>query len=354
MQNIDPPTIRWYRTTLDKGTLQALARRSNLRGAFYTIFHLGLILICMVGAVASQLAQAWLAMFVFSLGYGVVMRFSSNALHEFAHGTVFSLPGLNLAIGGVFGFFSMINLRYFWVSHREHHKYTLHSPYDREVEEPELHDIRQFLIHGFVSFDLRQSLNPILEMWRLALGKCVGEWQTYLFQRASERELEDVKAFSRKVLMMHGLIGVLALALGVWIIPVLLLLGRQAGGLPFMLCNNTQHAGLPDGVNDFRLCCRTFTLSAPLSWLYWNMNYHIEHHMYPKVPCYQLPSLHLAIRHELPPVAHGLWPVWREIIEAVKHQRRDAAYRLSPTLPNSPASPAIDAAESPANKVVAS
>ena len=36
--------------------------------------------------------------------------------------------------------------------------------------------------------------------------------------------------------------------------------------------------------------------------LYWHMNYHIEHHMYAAVPCYRLGRLHRAIRHELPPL----------------------------------------------------
>ena len=86
-------------------------------------------------------------------------------------------------------------------------------------------------------------------------------------------------------------------------------------------------------VDDFRLCCRTFHLGWPLRFLYWNMNYHIEHHMYPAVPFHQLPRLHAAIRHDLPHIHRGLLPVWREIFAVVRRQRVDPAFRLRPELP---------------------
>ena len=39
--------------------------------------------------------------------------------------------------------------------------------------------------------------------------------------------------------------------------------------------------------------------------LYWNMNYHVEHHMFPMVPYHALPQLHEEIKADLPglPVA---------------------------------------------------
>jgi fatty acid desaturase len=39
----------------------------------------------------------------------------------------------------------------------------------------------------------------------------------------------------------------------------------------------------------------------PISrFLYWNMNYHVEHHMFPMVPYHALPKLHETIKHDLP------------------------------------------------------
>lgn len=333
MVDQNPPNVRWYRTPLSRERLKELATRSNGLGSLYALFHLGLLTTFLTAAVQFQLAGDWFGMVIMALGYGAVMRFSVNALHELAHGTVFTSAHLNRAGGDLFGFIAMVNRPYFWLSHREHHKYSLHSPYDREVEEPELHDLGRFLRNGIVSLDPMQSIEPIVEQSRLARGKARGAWQEYLFAGAHSHELADVKRFARWVLALHLVIAAVAITLGAWSIPALLLFGRQFGSLPFQLCNNTQHAGLPDRVDDFRLCCRTFYLSAPLRWLYWNMNYHIEHHMYPKVPCYSLAELHADIKHDLPKSKSGLWPVWREIRLAVKHQRLDMNYRLSPVVP---------------------
>ena len=52
---------------------------------------------------------------------------------------------------------------------------------------------------------------------------------------------------------------------------------------------NTQHAGLAENVLDHRLNCRTVYMNPLNRYLYWNMNYHVEHHMFPLVP-YHAPA----------------------------------------------------------------
>jgi fatty acid desaturase len=63
---------------------------------------------------------------------------------------------------------------------------------------------------------------------------------------------------------------------------------------------------LLDNVSDFRLSTRTIILNPLLRFLYWHMNFHIEHHKYAAVPCYRLGTLHRLIRHDLPPSPRGL------------------------------------------------
>ena len=71
----------------------------------------------------------------------------------------------------------------------------------------------------------------------------------------------------------------------------------------------TQHAGLAENVLDHRLNCRTVYMNPIHRYLYWNMNYHVEHHMFPLVPYHALPRLHAAREGRLP---HALpaasWP----------------------------------------------
>jgi rubredoxin len=102
------------------------------------------------------------------------------------------------------------------------------------------------------------------------------------------------------------------------------------------LCNHPQHAGLPTNTNDFRLSCRTNYLHPALEFLYWHMNYHLEHHMYAAVPCYKLEKLHQAIRSDLPPTLKGLLPVWRQIIAIQHRQKSEPDYACIPEIPVRP------------------
>ena len=63
------------------------------------------------------------------------------------------------------------------------------------------------------------------------------------------------------------------------------------------------------------------------------MNYHIEHHMYAAVPCYNLGRLHKAIEYDLPESPKGLFAVWKKIVEILKIQKADPEYHYVPDLP---------------------
>ncbi len=51
---------------------------------------------------------------------------------------------------------------------------------------------------------------------------------------------------------------------------------------------------------DHRESTRTVYLNPVLSFLYWKMEYHVTHHMFPTVPSYNLDKLHHHIKDQLP------------------------------------------------------
>ena len=59
-------------------------------------------------------------------------------------------------------------------------------------------------------------------------------------------------------------------------------------------------AGWPKTSLDHRLNSRTVYMNPVFRFIYWNMNYHVEHHMFPMVPYHALPKLHELIKHDLP------------------------------------------------------
>ena len=50
---------------------------------------------------------------------------------------------------------------------------------------------------------------------------------------------------------------------------------------------------------------RTMGTNALTRFLFWNMPYHTEHHLYPNVPFYALPRLHSEVRSQLLHVSDG-------------------------------------------------
>ena len=85
----------------------------------------------------------------------------------------------------------------------------------------------------------------------------------------------------------------------------------------------TQHAGLSENVLDHRLNCRTVYMNRINRFLYWNMNYHIEHHMFPLVPYHALPRLYQEMKADCPPAYKGIAHAFREIIPTLRKQVKD-------------------------------
>ena len=119
------------------------------------------------------------------------------------------------------------------------------------------------------------------------------------------------------------------------ILPVLFfLLPTFYGNTLFFMCGLTQHAGLAFDVKDHRVNTRTVILNPILSWLYIKLEYHIEHHMYPQVPWYNLPKLHKIIKNQLPKPNYGLISAYKDIVPAIIKQAFDPNYVPDRKIPN--------------------
>ena len=74
---------------------------------------------------------------------------------------------------------------------------------------------------------------------------------------------------------------------------------------------------------DHRLNSRTVYMNPINRFLYWNMNYHVEHHMFPMVPFHALPELHAEIKDDLPAPTPSIWAAYKEFVPAILRQRKD-------------------------------
>jgi fatty acid desaturase len=125
----------------------------------------------------------------------------------------------------------------------------------------------------------------------------------------------------------------LALALRSWLTLMIIGLPRLYGCWHMVMVGLLQHGGLADNVLDHRLNTRTVYMNPVSRFIYWNMNYHIEHHMFPMVPFHALPRLHDLIKDDLPPPNPSIWHAYREMIPAFLRQLRHEDYFVRRELP---------------------
>ena len=75
-------------------------------------------------------------------------------------------------------------------------------------------------------------------------------------------------------------------------------------------------------------------LNPIFSFLYWQIEYHIEHHMFPTVPSHNLPKLHQLVKDQMPPAKKGLWGAYSEIIPTILKQAKNPSYELQVAVPS--------------------
>lgn len=74
-------------------------------------------------------------------------------------------------------------------------------------------------------------------------------------------------------------------------------------------------------------------MNPVLRFLYWNMNYHVEHHMFPMVPYHALPRLHEEMNGDCPAARPSFLAALNEVIVAQRKQKDDPAYVVVMPLP---------------------
>jgi fatty acid desaturase len=226
-------------------------------------------------------------------------------------------------------------IRWRW-SHFHHHSYTLHTkgPYDYEIQVTKPTDLFfVFLMHlpggnlllifkGFLSFHW-ETIKHAFGFTTPVMKECI-----------PENERLKCRIFSLIHIFIWIIIIIISFYYETWLPALYFLVPFTYGTTLRNAFDFIQHAGLANNVKDHRLCVRTVKLNPIFSFLYWHMEYHLEHHMFPMVPSYNLKKLHSIIKDQTPSPKNGLWDAYREIIPAIIKQSKDPNYTLKVELPN--------------------
>jgi fatty acid desaturase len=268
----------WFRSAVPRKRMKELMRRSDYPAVRDTVIWLGLILL--FGGLGTTFWLVWHSWWAvpFFLAYGVLYGSTSDSRwHESGHGTAFKTRWIDEGLYQLASFMIMRDPTTWRWSHTRHHTDTLVVGRDPEIAVMRPARLARLLVNYFGLVDVPTAF------W-LAIG--FGTWLPVVL-------IGGPALYGRYMLQVYGF---------------------------------TQHAGMGENVLDHRLNTRTVKMCVVNRFLYWNMNFHVEHHMFPMVPYYRLPELHEEIKHDCAPVYPSLWAAYKEIIPAVLRQLRDQEY----------------------------
>ncbi len=315
----------WYHSDINRKELKALMQRSDHPAMRDTVILFFSMIVLAVLAII--FTPSWMSI-PFWLAYGVLYGSAMDSRwHECGHGTAFKSRKYNNFVYQIASFCMIRNpVEWRW-SHARHHTDTVIVGRD-----PEIAVMRPVkLIHLILAFlGLRDTVTGLKKMLRYACGKIDPDVASFV----PKEEIPKAFFAARLWISVYILAIALALYLFSWI-PILLVgTPRLYGAWHHVMTGILQHAGLADNVLDHRLNSRTVYMNVINRFIYWNMNYHVEHHMFPMVPYHQLPKLHDTIKHDLPSPHMSIIAAYKEVLPALWKQIGDEDYYVKRELPD--------------------
>ena len=331
--------LDWYRSPIDNRLLAELSRKKDLLPFMHTVGQLGFS--AATGAVAlwafHHLSWPWVAAAVYFHCSFYGFFGSGTGGHELSHRTVFKTKALNELFIRLNGFLTWFNFVHFRHSHAGHHKYTVHHDLDLEVILPKDLSWPQW-VQGFtVNVEAMKrvfSMNFLQAFGRRRDTILHAEWDKRIFPETDPAEVRKLVNWARIMLAGHAVLALLFVFSGNWMLLFLVTFAPFTARWFVILTHMPQHVGMRPDVADWRQSTRTYLARPIVRFFYWNMNYHVEHHMYAAVPFYNLPKLRKAIEGDLPIAPRGLFATWREIFTTLRHQKRDPSHCFTPELPD--------------------
>ena len=322
---------QWYQTEVPRKVMKDLMQRRDGPALRDTAIWFALLGLSAWGGIAFW--GSWAAVpfwFVYGVLYGSAC---DSRWHECGHGTAFRTQWMNDVVYHIASFMVVRNPVSWRWSHARHHTDTIIAGRDPEIACKRPPTVWRHLLAYSGVIDMVQSVGILI---RNARGILSADEQDYI----PEAERPKAILAARIHVAIHAAAWAWAAALlaggAGWAaaIPVLLVGGpRIYGAWHMVLVGLIQHCGMDENVTDHRLNSRTVYMNPVSRWIYWNMNYHVEHHMFPMVPFHALPRLHEVIRHDLPPPNTSIWDAYREALPAVLRQVREPGYAIRKPLP---------------------
>jgi fatty acid desaturase len=323
----------WVRPGIDGTLLRKLSDRSNISGILRIAYFLFLLAIGPAAALFTYrfdplLAIPFLYVYYFFYGFWVAIA------HELQHKTVFA-KSLDWFSEILFFFVQTIlwnSPRYARISHRLHHRYTMVRGIDPETRWPEV-ITSKWLKKYLMGFILRilvigAVFNLLKDVWT-QVSRAAGVKDRMMRDRCSAKDMVIIRIESVGILFVHILIAFTAIYFGVWQLLLFATIAWQIGMAIENLWHQTEHIGRLYNVNDQRLCTRSVRVGPFIKMIFWGLDDHVEHHLFPIVPSRNLPKLHKELTAYVPE-QKNIIACWKEMFAITREKDRNPASEFVP------------------------
>lgn len=276
--------------SIDRKLTKQLMQRSDQPGLIWLGQWFALLL---VAGYLLHLSEGTAWFFPMLIVYGSAISVPAYALsHECAHGTAFRTRWINEVLFWISSVIYYEEPYYRRYAHASHHTYTWLNGLDAQMPFETPMTFKGWLLET-------SGIGYFIWISRIMLANARGNFSDNVKSFTPESELPKLKWGARGLLLAYAVI-TLAILLGADFLFWYLVLPRILGNPVLFLYTLIQHVDMEEDQLDLRRSTRSFTTNGFSRLLYMNMNYHVEHHMYPTVPFHALPALNLAVKDQLP------------------------------------------------------
>jgi fatty acid desaturase len=315
---------QWYACKISRERMKELMQRRDGPAIRDTIIWFALLITS--GVLGYLTWGTWWAVPCF-LAYGTIYGSTSDSRwHESGHRTAFKTTWMNDVLYEIASFMVFRESVVWRWSHTRHHTDTIIVGRDREIAAPRPPDLLGIVL-SFVNF--KNGPKECRNMLVHCFGKLRPDEATFI----PESERPKVFRNARLYILIYASVITWAIVGRSWLPLMYIGLPSFFGQGLMVVYGLTQHAGLAEDVLDHRLNTRTVYMNPINRYLYWEMNYHVEHHMFPMVPYHALGKLHQELKGDMPKPYSSIWNAYREIVPALLKQRKDPTYFVCRQLP---------------------
>jgi fatty acid desaturase len=315
----------WYTTPIPMVKLKELMKRKNGPAIRDNLIWFGGLLV--LGYLAFLSWGTWWAVPAF-LAYGILYATPGDSRwHEYGHGTAFKTQWMNEVIHKIASFMVLRSATPWRWSHSRHHTDTIIVGRDPEIIE-QRPPVWKILLKQI--FDLYGGPIEIKRFVLHTFGRLESQEKEYIPDSQYPKTFWEARVYMLIILSVIGA----CIYTGIILSEMFVVLSSFYGFIVVLTFGMTQHLGLYEDVLDHRLNSRTIYMNPILRFLYWNMNYHVEHHMFPMVPYHALRKLHEETKSDCPAARPNLFAALKEVITALRKQKHDPAYVVVKPLPS--------------------